>query len=321
MWNLRKNNELKSVLEGHGKEVSALCVASNGKRIYSGSLDRSIKTWRFHQDREKHLLRGHTAGINAMVVTLDDERLISAGEEGEIYVWDLQNAVQITRIKAHSSQIFGLAINPQGNKLASMGEDNTVKIWNLANYESLGTLKSHKGAVTCGKFASNEFLITGTENQSLILWNVDSMEAEFTHNEHPGKINLLEIIPNDRIFTVAEKEVLEWSFQKGFSIVRKYQSLNEEITYIKVAPLTGKLISASLDGKITIFDTNTGEVLKTLQEDFPPVTTMDVSEANSFFITGDSFGNLRIWNLRSLTLKGISDLMRTPVKCVKFSAP
>ena len=56
-------------LRGHTSEVYCLALSADGKRLFSGSWDQTIKVWDLEAGKEIMTLRGHTAGIFSLAVS------------------------------------------------------------------------------------------------------------------------------------------------------------------------------------------------------------------------------------------------------------
>jgi len=52
-------------MTGHRGRVSSLTISADGKRLVSGSYDKTIKVWDLDAGKEIRTLRGHTGGLAA----------------------------------------------------------------------------------------------------------------------------------------------------------------------------------------------------------------------------------------------------------------
>ena len=77
-------------LRGHTDSVSSLALSGDGKRLFSGSVDKTIKVWDLEAGKESLTLRGHTAYVTSLALSGDGKRLFSGSEDNTIKVWDLE---------------------------------------------------------------------------------------------------------------------------------------------------------------------------------------------------------------------------------------
>ena len=65
-------NSLLFCLQGHTGSVYAVVVASKNKRVYSGSMDGTIRVWATHDGTHLQTLEGHTGGVLSLALGHDD---------------------------------------------------------------------------------------------------------------------------------------------------------------------------------------------------------------------------------------------------------
>ena len=76
-------------MRGHTAGVSSLALSVDGKRLFSGSEDSTIKVWDLEAGKEALTLRGHADSVFGLALSVDGKRLCSGDWQGTIKVWDL----------------------------------------------------------------------------------------------------------------------------------------------------------------------------------------------------------------------------------------
>ena len=84
-------------LQGHAGAVFCLVLSTDGKRLYSGSQDSTIKVWDLGAGKETLTLSGHTAQVSSLVLSADGKRLYSGSDDRSIKVWDLEAELAAVR--------------------------------------------------------------------------------------------------------------------------------------------------------------------------------------------------------------------------------
>src|SRR5262249_26049054 len=86
IWDLSTGRVLD--LRGHTKKVRSLATSPDGRRLATGSDDRTIKLWDTTTGEEVFTLRGHTAGVVCVAFSPDGRRIASGGWDRTVRVWD-----------------------------------------------------------------------------------------------------------------------------------------------------------------------------------------------------------------------------------------
>jgi WD40 repeat protein len=106
IWDLSTPRSLD--LRGHTSKVWDLAISPDGRRLATGSLDRTIKLWDTTTGEEVFTLRGHTAGVTCVTFSPNGQRLASGSWDRTVRVWDTSpptaGALLLTPSGTHSEQ-------------------------------------------------------------------------------------------------------------------------------------------------------------------------------------------------------------------------
>ena len=109
--------------------IGAMAFTPDGKTLFSGSRDTTIKFFDMPQLTEIRTVKGHSGWVRALVVSPDGRVLVSAGDDQTIKFWEIATGRNIRTLKGHTGGIRALAFSPDGLRLASASWDRTVKLW------------------------------------------------------------------------------------------------------------------------------------------------------------------------------------------------
>jgi len=70
-------NMAPRTLHGHSDHVRALALSADGKRLVSGSADKTIKVWDLATGIQTLTLRGHASAVTSLALSGDGQRLFS----------------------------------------------------------------------------------------------------------------------------------------------------------------------------------------------------------------------------------------------------
>jgi WD40 repeat protein/tetratricopeptide (TPR) repeat protein len=75
-------------LTGHSIDVVCLAFSPDGRRLATGSYDRTVKLWDVQTGQEVFTLIGHTSGVVSLAFSPDGRRLVSGGIDSTARVWN-----------------------------------------------------------------------------------------------------------------------------------------------------------------------------------------------------------------------------------------
>ena len=130
-------------LRGHTGGVVSLVLSEDGKRLFSGSMDSTIKVWDLETGQEIRTLRGHTNAVWSLALSRDGKRLFSGSMDSTIKVWDVAAGQEIRTLRGHTAQVLSLALSRDGKRLYSGSFDKTIKVWDLETDKEILTLRGH----------------------------------------------------------------------------------------------------------------------------------------------------------------------------------
>lgn len=126
--------QLRYLLEGHERVVSALAFSPDDSTLATGSADEMIKLWNTSDGKELRTLEGHSRPVNSLAYFPDGRTLASAGGGrnaggNDIKLWDLGTGKVRGTISAHDGPVLNVTLTSDGRLLASSSVDKTVKLW------------------------------------------------------------------------------------------------------------------------------------------------------------------------------------------------
>jgi WD40 repeat protein len=91
VWNARDLSPTARLRE-HDDSVRAVVFSPDGRRLASGSVDRTIRLWETERFEPVCTLRGHGGWVMGLAWTPDGTRLYSGSNDASIRVWDRRPA-------------------------------------------------------------------------------------------------------------------------------------------------------------------------------------------------------------------------------------
>ncbi|CAI5951838.1 unnamed protein product [Closterium sp. NIES-65] len=183
--------------DGHTNNVTAVGFQCDGRWMYSGSEDGTVKIWDlrapplYQRDYESR------AAVNTVVLHPNQTELISGDQNGNIRVWDLTaNACSCELVPEVDTAIRSVAVMWDGSMVVAANNKGTCFVWRLtsgsqtaASFEPLHKLQAHNSYVLkcllSPEFSDpNRYLATASADGTVKIWNADGFTLERTLTGH-----------------------------------------------------------------------------------------------------------------------------------------
>ncbi|MCE2701698.1 MAG: WD40 repeat domain-containing protein, partial [Anabaena sp. 49633_E8] len=108
-----------NTLKGHESPVSSVGFSPDGKKLASGSGDKTIKIWDVTTGKVLNTLKGHEGYVLSVGFSPDGKQLASGSGDKTIKIWDVTTGKVLNTLKGHESPVYSVGFSPDGKQLAS----------------------------------------------------------------------------------------------------------------------------------------------------------------------------------------------------------
>ncbi|MBS0604678.1 MAG: F-box/WD repeat-containing protein [Verrucomicrobia bacterium] len=186
-----------------GHDKPVRCLAIDGQRLFSGSFDRTIKIWDLNTHACTATLEGHHGSVRSLA--LNGQRLYSGCDQGSIEIWDLNTNTCTGILEGHKGSVYSLALDKE--RLYSGSLDNTIKIWDLNTNTRTATLQGKNGPV-CSLALEGQRLCSGYVNRTIEIWDLNTNTRTAILEGHKGSVLSL-ALKGERLFSGSHDKTIK----------------------------------------------------------------------------------------------------------------
>ncbi|KAJ8589250.1 WD40 repeat-like protein [Rhizopogon salebrosus TDB-379] len=301
--------------EGHEEAISSIATFPDGKRIATGSHDKTIQIWRLEDGREmkKWVMKKN---VTTIAILRDGMQVVSATMYWQLWVHDTRTGrVVAGPLDAHTNLVIALDISPDGGILASGSFDRTVILWDTTTWQRKGHPLMCEAHVACVRFSPTGQLGVATYKY-IQIWDLDRRErlAQFNgHTDFNNSPNFSLTWTRDGVYLLSAGDKNDpvircWDTSTWTQAGDPWTGHGDHINYIIFNPAGTLLASASSDHTVRLWQPGTGiEVLRYEHSDW--ISRVAFSVDGCFIFSTDTDRKTLQWEIPEDILAAARDAL------------
>ncbi|KAL3529378.1 hypothetical protein ACH5RR_008700 [Cinchona calisaya] len=267
-------------IKHHRDGVTALALSPNSTCLASGSVDHSVKLYKFPGGEFETNITRFTLPIRVLAFNKSGTMLAAAGDDEGIKLINTIDGSIARVLKGNKGSITGLAFDPKSEYFASVDSMGTVIHWELQPGTILNTLKGIAPATFSDQSAMNilswspdgDLLAVPGLKNDVVMYDRDTAEKLFSlRGDHVQPICFLSWSPNGKYMATSglDRQILIWDVEKKQDIDR--QKFSDRISCMAWKPHGNALAVIDIKGKYGVWESTVPSSMKSPIEDIPSV--------------------------------------------------
>jgi hypothetical protein len=246
---------------GHGDNVNCVAASPDGRRLLTGSNDRTMILWDRSTGSLLRRFRGQGGEIHSVCFSPDGRRALSGCEDRMVRLWDTESGEVIREFRGHTEWVFSVAFSPDGRLAYSTsggshggvlrdGVDSAIRVWDVETGRQVRRLESHRGVVWSVAISPDgRRVLSGGRDKAVILWDAETGSEIRRFREHTGDLTCVAFLPDGRraISAGDDRTIRVWDVETGQEI-HSFRGHTDGITWVAVSPDGRWLLSSSYGG-------------------------------------------------------------------------
>ena len=278
LWNIATGEPL-ATLTGHLNSIIALAFSSDGNILASGSTDGTVRFWNTgNGDPLSTPITGHTEWVKAVAFSNGGSTLASVAFNGTITFWDVKTSKKSnSQVTGHRDWFTTLAFSPDGTKLASVGAEGDVIFGVISSWRPDPLIRlteastGHEIATLMDRmnpsnltFSPDGKTVVFSTHDKIRLWNIETDSHLDIQRSHPNDVHKLPPDPRGNG---------DLAIPPG----RRFRPM-PMISALAFSPDGTRLVSATMEGQVQMWDAEMGIELTSLVEQDPDGAKHEVKD-------------------------------------------
>jgi eukaryotic-like serine/threonine-protein kinase len=228
------------------------------------------------------------------------ERFAMGTSQGAIRILDGKTA-ELHSLLKHGERLTSLEFSFDGNWLLSAAQDNTARLWDASTSQPITEPLQHDTPLRLARFSPDaQRVLTVPEGHSAWIWEIRSgppLANEFRLN---ARTFGAWFSPDGRRLLTTQMDrgaPRLWDVQTG-RLLKELTDSSKHVWEAQFSPDGSKIITTGLDGKAHLWETESGQLLKTLDHEGKVYSPM-FSANGQWLVTASADHSAALWEVVS----------------------
>ena len=251
---------LHATLEGHTDLIRTMCFTEDGRKLVSGSRDKTVRLWDVGTGSQiGGALCEHTDWVRSVSLSAEEQEIFSVGREGAMCVWRIDGNLE-RRVQIAEKEVWMRVA-----KIISGGEK---VVWCDGHWLHVTDVRSELSTIS-------------------------------SSNQHEVVVSAMCVSPDGaRVISGSrDRTLMVWDTATGQQVGKTIEGHERWVNDVAVTSDVQRVISVSEDETVRVWDLETHELLANLEGHSDCVQCVEISLDGKTAITGSWDRTVLVWDL------------------------
>jgi WD40 repeat protein len=308
-------------LEAHKGSVCSITFSHDGKRLASGSHDKTVRIWVAETGTLQQTLQGHRDWISSVAFSHDGAQLATGSHDKSVRIWEAGTGALQQILMDHKDLVSSVAFSPDGSWLASGSHDGNVLIYKPRTGAIYRTIEASDSWVLSVAFSyDGARLAAGMHNGKIGIWDVETGTQCSLYDGHQSSVSWVAFSWDDQRLASSSHDttLCVWNV-KNSQLLQTLEGHKSPILCLAFSPRGERLAFGSTDSFVRIWNCETDETVATLKGHRNSTLCIGFSPDGKRLASGSQDKTIRVWDIETDTTQQTSDYHSNSVSALAFS--
>lgn len=267
----------------HTNDINMAVYSVDGRRLISGSSDRSVIVYESYNWIPMANYR-HEREVSHVALSRDNSFCASLSKDNKVMIYSVDSAKVMFECEGVKGEVSGLEIDMAMRFVYISSDDGFIRIYDIRKQGFLAKEINVGIPVTSMALAHTGLIYAGLKTGDIKVYNNLGNEVKLLKATHKGSVTCLNytFFRNKAwLISAGSDNLIKLWEPKTYKAMRSFSGHTWNINHIELSRDLRFIVSCANDGMVNIWDTDAGNLLKTIKVNDEPVKCASINEDNS----------------------------------------